>query len=143
MRAITDETEEAYLHRHSKMLALLFFFYSGLHAVPLAFFLIIILALAAHFGMPDAKKLLLLGIPTLTVVCPIVAGYGLLRERAWAKAAIAIASLAVLSMTSVILIFASQPQLTLKRVIVIVLHGGASVALCLYGIWLVRRKGAI
>jgi hypothetical protein len=140
---MTGETEEAHLRRHSKILALLFFFYGGLHALAFAFFLSIILALASHFGMPDAQIWLLLGIPTPTILCPIVAGYGLLRERSWAKAAVVVASIVALIMAGAISLLASQPQLTMRRLVVIILYSGASIALCLYGIWLVRKKGAV
>lgn len=40
----------------------------------------------------------------------------------------------------VVLIQISVPRLSTIRVIFIILYGGASASLCLYGIWLVNKK---
>lgn len=70
----------------------------------------------------------------------LLSAYSLLRGRTWAKTLVIATSLVILMISLVVLIQISVPRLSTIRVIFIILYGGASASLCLYGIWFVKKK---
>ena len=78
----------------------------------------------------------------MAVVPPLLSGYALLRGVRWAGGAVLVTCLVVLVIGLAVVIQISRPELSANRLIFVILYGGASVALCLYGVWVVRKKTA-
>jgi hypothetical protein len=131
--------------RRGKVLAALFIFYGGAHLLAAAFLWLIVLALAGegYSGqLREPKTLALFGSPLLAAALPLLSGYALLRGRRWAEGAVWLTCLAVLLVNFIVLTQITKPELSARREIFAVLYGGASAALCLYGIWFVRKGRA-
>jgi len=135
--------EKADQRQHSKILAILFIFYGGAHLLAVSFVWLIFLVLAAeaYLQLADLKRLGLTGVSLLLALPPLLSAYSLLRRRWWAKGVVISTCLVIFMISSVVLIQVSRPRLSMNRVIFVILYGGASTALCLYGIWFARRKG--
>ena len=130
--------------QHHTILAILFILYGGGHLLAVAFVWFILLALAAEgYGMSNVKRLALVEVSLLPVLPPLLSAYSLLRERRWAKGVVLSTCLAILMISLVVIMQLSRPRFSTNRVIFAALYGGASMALCLYGIWFVRKKGAV
>jgi hypothetical protein len=104
---------------------------------------LIVLALAEE-GYSDqvtgAKALALFGVPILTSALPLLSGYSLLRARRWAGRAVWLTCLAVSLGSLFVLVQIARPALSARRELFVILYGGASAALSLYGIWFVVNK---
>jgi hypothetical protein len=130
---------------HSTILALLFIFYGALHLLVVAFVWFILLALAGE-GYYQFSKLMTAGLVVLSlfpVLPPLLSAYLLLRKRWWAKGVVLATCLSIVLINLVALMQISLhklSKLSANRVIFVVLYGGASMALSLYGIWSVRKK---
>ena len=130
--------------QHHTILAILFIFYGGGHLLAVAFVWFILLALAAEgYGMSNLKTIGLVGVSLLPVLPPLLSAYLLLRKRWWAKGVVILTCLAIFLINLVALRQISLHKLSTNRVVVVLLYGGASMALCLYGIWFVRKKHAV
>jgi hypothetical protein len=131
--------------RHGKILAALFILYGGTHLLAASFVWIIVIALAAegYAGqMREPTTLAIFGVPLLAVVPPLLSAYSLLRERRWAGRAVSLTCVAVLLVSLIVLIQVSRPGLSVRRELFVILYGVAGAALCLYGVWFVKREGA-
>jgi hypothetical protein len=138
--------ENRHQRQHGKILAILFIFYGAVHLLAISFAWLIVLALArAGYidPMRDAKTLVLFGVTLLTVPLPLVSAYSLLRGRRWAKAAVWLMCLVILVTSVVVMIFISLPQLSANRVIFVASYVGATIALFIYAIWFVKKKGVV
>ena len=134
--------------QHSAIVAILFIFYGAAHLLVLSFVWFILLALAGE-GYYQFSKLKTAGLVVLSlfpVLPPLLSAYSLLRKRWWAKGVVTSTCLAIFLINLVALAQISLhklSKLSANRVVFVVLYGGASMALCLYGIWSVRKKDAV
>ena len=62
--------------------------------------------------------------------------------RWWATGAVLTTCLVILMISLVVSIQISWPELSTNRAIFVILYGGASMGLCLYGVWFVKKRGA-
>ena len=130
--------------RHSTILAILLIFYGGAHLLAVSFVWFILLALAAEgYQMSTLKTLSLVGVSLLPVLPPLLSAYSLLRGRWWAKGVVVSTCLAIFMINLACLTQVSLIKLSTNRIILFILYGGASMALCLYAGWFVRKKGAV
>jgi hypothetical protein len=133
--------------RHNTVFGILLILYGGIHLLAFAFFLTIVLAVSGggvYYRALDAVgTFFLLGTPLLAALPALVAGYGLMRRRAWAATAVVIAAVAQTLVATTIALQASRPQLTPNRMIIITLFCVVSIAIWLYSIWLLRNKSAV
>ena len=132
--------------RHGKILAALFILYGGAHLLAASFVWVIVAALAGegYSGLlREPTTLALFGIPLLAVAPPLLSGYSLLRGRRWAGRAVLLTCPAILLVGLIVLIQISRPEFNARRETFFMLYGGASAALCLYGIWFVKTKDAV
>ena len=133
--------------QHGTIVAILFIFYGAAHLLVVGFVWFILLALAGE-GYYQFSKLKTAGLVVLSlfpVLPPLLSAYSLLRKRWWAKGIVISTCLAILLINLIALMQISLHKLSglaANRVVFVVLYGGASTALCLYGIWSVRRKDA-
>lgn len=96
-------------------------------------------------GYYQFSKLKTAGLVVLSlfpVLPPLLSAYLLLRKRWWAKGVVILTCLEIFLINLVALRQISLHKLSTNRVVVVLLYGGASMALCLYGIWSVRKKHA-
>lgn len=134
--------------QHSTILAILFIFYGAAHLLVVAFVWFILLALAGK-GYYQFSKLMTAGLVVLSlfpVLPPLLSAYLLLRKRWWAKGVVLATCLSIVLINLVALMQISLhklSKLSANRVIFVVLYGGASMALSLYGIWSVRKKDVV
>ena len=133
--------------RPGTILAVLFIFYGGAHLLAFSFVWFILIALAAEgYRMSNLKTLILVGLSLLPVLPPLLSAYSVLRGRWWARGVVVSTCLVILVINLVALMQVSLHKLSTfstNRVVFILLYGGASMALCLYGIWSVRKKHAV
>jgi hypothetical protein len=131
--------------QHSTIVAILFIFYGAAHLLVVSFVWFILLALAGE-GYYQFSKLKTAGLVVLSlfpVLPPLLSAYLLLRKSWWAKGVVILTCLAIFLINLVALRQISLHKLSTNRVVVVLLYGGASMALCLYGIWSVRKKHAV
>jgi hypothetical protein len=133
--------------RPRTLLAVLFIFYGGAHLLALSFVWFIFLALAVEgYRMSNLKMMMLAGVSLLPVLPPLFSAYSLLRRRWWARGVVLPTCLAILLVHLITLVQISTHKLSAfstNRVVVVGVYGGSSMALCLYGIWSVRKMDAV
>jgi hypothetical protein len=129
-------------NQSSRVLAVLFFFYGIAHLVAASFVLPVILALA-HEGyinlFRDSKAITLLASTLSMVVMPLLSGYALLLNRLWAKGVVIVTGVLILIVSVVVLRQILSQTSSPARVMFVILYGGGSVALCIYGFSLAAR----
>lgn len=133
--------------QHRTIVAILFIFYGGAHLLAVSFVWFILLALAGegYYQFARVKMAALVLLSLLPVLPPLLSAYSLLRKRWWAEGVVISTCLAIFLLNLVALMQVALPKLSrlsTNRVVFVVLYCGASMALCLYGIWSVRKKGA-
>ena len=137
--------EKATQLRHDKLLAALFILYGGAHLLATSFMWLIVLALVRE-GYPhllrEPKTLALVGVSSLAVL-PLLSGYALLRGRRWARRAVTLTCPVMLTISSAVAFKILQTGWSANRVTFVILYGGASAGLCLYGAKVVTREGAV
>jgi hypothetical protein len=136
-------------HRqHGTIVAVLFIFYGAAHLLVVSFVWFILLALAGE-GYYQFSKLKTAGLVLLSLVPvlpPLLSAYSLLRKKWWAKGVLMATCLAIFLINLIALMqvgLYKLSKLSANRVAFVVLYGGASMALCLYGILFVGRKDAV
>jgi len=131
---------------HRRVLSILLLLYGCLHLMAVAFVWAVILALAGE-GYVDVvrefKTLALLGLTIAGVAMPLLSGYALLRGRRWARGVLSLTCLAILIVIITVLWQISWPRLSSARIVFGILYGGASLAMCIYGFWFVRKRWPI
>jgi hypothetical protein len=133
--------------QHRTIVAILFIFYGAAHLLVFSFVWFILLALAGE-GYYQFSKLKTAGLVVLSLVPvlpPLLSAYSLLRKRWWTKGIVISTCLAILLINLIALMQISRRKLSglaANPIVFVVLYGGTSTALCLYGIWSVRRKDA-
>jgi hypothetical protein len=131
--------------QHRTIVAILFIFYGAAHLLVISFVWFILLALAGE-GYYQFSKLKTVGLVVLSlfpVLPPLLSAYSLLRKRWWANGIVISTCLAILLVNLIALMQISLHKLsglTANRAVFVVLYGGASTALCLYGIWFVKGR---
>jgi len=133
--------------QHNTIVAILFIFYGAAHLLVVAFVWFILLALAGegYYQFSKLKTALLVVLSLIPVLPPLLSAYSLLRKSWWAKGIVISTCLAILFINLIALMQISPHKLsglTTNRVVFVVIYGGASTALCLYGVWSVSRKDA-
>jgi hypothetical protein len=131
---------------HRRVLSILLFLYGCLHLVATAFVWIVIFALVSEGyrdSLRDLNKLILMGMTLVVIVMPLLSGYALLRGRPWARGVLSLTCVAILIVSIIALWQISWPRLSSARIVFGILYGGASLAMCIYGFWFVRKRWPI
>lgn len=139
-------TAKANQLRHGRVLAALHILYGGAHLLAACFVWLIVFALAreGYTGpLRETKTLALVCAPLLAVLPPMLSGYSLLRGRLWAGKAVLLTCLALLAFSLMLVAQISQPRWSANRATFGIIYCAASAALCFYGIWFVKRRGAV
>jgi hypothetical protein len=130
--------------QHDKLLAALFIRYGGAHLLVTSFMWLIVLALVGEgysYLLREPRTLALVGVSSLAVLPPL-SGYSLLRGRWWARRAVMLTCSVMLLVSSAVVFKILQTGWSANRIAFVILYGGASAGLCLYGAWVVTREGA-
>lgn len=117
--------------------------YGGAHLLAALFVWSIVLSLAAEgysAQLREANTLALFGASILAVVLPLLSAYALLRGRRWAGGMVLVMCLVILTIGLAVVVQISRQELSTNRLVFVILYGGASLALCLYGLWFARMK---
>jgi hypothetical protein len=135
-------------YRHGALLATLFILYGAAHLVAATFLWLIVLGLAwaGYRQVLFAPETLALAGLTSAAVLPQLSAYSLLRGKRWAVWSVAATCAAVLAVGAAVvfhLVQTAAPRLSARRLTFILLYGAVSAALCLYGVWAVRRRDPI
>src|SRR5262245_14296379 len=130
--------------RHGRILAALFASYGCVHLAVFSFVWVIILALSneGYYELRELKSIGFLVLTFFIVATPLLSTYALLSRRRWASVAVCLTCLVIMIGSFIVLSNISWPRLSLNRIIFGVLYGGASLTICIYGLWfaLVSRR---
>lgn len=137
--------EQSEQRQHDQILAILLILYGCFQFLGAAFFGIIVGAVTGgnfYYHVLETPRLLLaFGILLFILLLPFLLAYGLLKRTKWAKGVLFAVSIAGI-LTSFVLLFTSLLYWSPHRVIATTLFGGVIISLCLYGIWVARRRTA-
>jgi hypothetical protein len=132
--------EKANRLRHDKLLAALLILYGAAHLLAASFMWLIVLALMGegytHLLLAPTT-LALVWVSSLAVLPPLTA-YSLWRGRRWARWAAMLTCLDMLAVCSAVAFKILQAGPSANRIAFVIVYGGVSVGLCLYGAWVLK-----